>query len=107
MNAIDNYIRLAEAWGVSLENGESSTANSLHDRIQDIFQYLCRTKQENGLFERADTVSGAACFFIASHLKERDPSRATRLYERLTSASLPFVGLSAKQALSEMTTHGN
>jgi hypothetical protein len=107
MNAVDEYIRLADAWGASMEDGDSDAANSLHDRIQEVFQYLCQTKHENDLFDRTDTTNDAACFFIASHLKERDQRRAIGLYERLTRSSQPFVAMSAKYILSEMTADGS
>ena len=107
MGPVDEYIRLAGAWGVALESGDSDTANLLHDRIQKIFQDISQTQQANALFDRADATSDAACFFIASHLKESDRSRAIRLYQRLTHSSLPFVGLSAKHALKEMTAFGS
>ena len=107
MEAIDEYIRLAEAWGTALEAGDSEAANSLHDRIQGLFQRVRQAKQDVTLFERADTVSDAPCFFIASHLKESDPPRAIRLYQRLVQSSLPFIALSARHALADMSTRGN
>ena len=107
MNAVDEYIRLAESWGASLEDGDSDTANLLYDRIQDAFQYLCQTKQEKPLFDRADSVNDAACFCIASHIKENDHSRAVTLYERLTRSSQPFISMSAKHILSELIADGN
>ena len=86
-----------------MEDGDSDTANSWHDRIQEVFQYLCQTKQENVLFDRADTTNDAACLFIASHLKGRDQRRAIRLYERLADSPLPFVAMSAKHIVKALT----
>ena len=105
MNGVDDYIRLAGAWGASMEDGDSDTANSLHDRVQEIFRRVCQTNQQNALFDRADTTNDAACFFIASHLKDMDPSRARRLYGRLAHSPLPFVAMSAKHILGEMAPH--
>lgn len=107
MNPVDEYIRLAESWGTSMDDGDSDTANSLYDRIQEAFHRLCQMNQENELFDRADATNDAACFFIASHLKERDQPRAIRLYERLTRSSQWFVAMSAEHILSEMTAHGS
>ena len=106
MNLVDDYIRLTIAWGASLQDGDSEMANSLHDRIQVVFQDLCQRQQEDALFDKADTVNDATCFFIASHLKERDRPRAVMLYERLARSSQPFVALSAKHILSDITTQG-
>jgi hypothetical protein len=107
MNLVDNYIRLADAWGASMQQGDSKTANRLHDRIQEIFQQLCQRQQEQALFDKADTATDAPCFWIASHLKDRDRSRAIALYQRLARSSEPFVSLSAEYILAELTTQGN
>jgi hypothetical protein len=107
MNDIDEYIQLADAWGAAIENEDSNTANSLHDRAQGLFQYLRETNQEKALFDRADTTTDAACFFIASHLKERDQRKAASLYERLARSSLPFIAMSSKQILNEMAVKGS
>jgi hypothetical protein len=103
MNQVDEYLQLATKWGEALENGDSDAANVLYDRIQGLFQHLCDAKQEEALFGKAEFVRDAACLFIASHLKDRDPSRAMRLYQRLTQSDLPFVSLSAKHALIDLT----
>jgi hypothetical protein len=107
MNAVDEYIRLAESWGASMQDGDSDTANSLYDRIQQAFQRLCQMNQENELFDRADTTSDAACLFIASHLKERDQPRAIKLYQRLARSSEWFVAMSAQHILSEAAARGS
>jgi len=106
MNAVDKYIQLAEAWVVSIEDGDSDTANSLYDRIHELFQEIRRSGQEEALFNRADTVDDAACFFIASHIKENNQRRAIMLYERLTRSPQPFVAMSAKTIVSEAAGHG-
>jgi len=102
MNAVDEYIRLADAWERSMEEGDSDTANTLHDRLLEVFQSISRKKQEDALFDRADTTNDAACFFIASHLKERDARRALGLYERLIRSPHPFIVMSAKHIVKEM-----
>jgi hypothetical protein len=106
MNAIDEYIALADAWGASMDDCDSETANALHDRIHEVFQCICQNKRENDLFDRAGTTSDAACLFIASNLKDRDRKRAMSLYKRLTGSPRPFVAMSARQILDDMTLHG-
>jgi hypothetical protein len=79
----------------------------LYDRIQDVFHRIAGTKQENELFNRAETSSDAVCFFIASHIKERDLRRSIRLYERLARSSQPLLALSAKHILSQILESGD
>jgi len=102
MSAVDIYVQLAESWGRAMEEGDSDAANSLHERIQKVFQEICDLQQKAALFDRADSASDAVCFFITSHLRERDPERALRLYQRLNLSVLPFVSLSTHCILNEM-----
>ncbi len=106
MNAVDEYIRLAGAWGVSMEEGDSDAANSLHDRIQDVFQQVCRMKQERALFDRADGTNDATCLFIASHIKDINQHKAIALYQRLSRSAQPFIAMPAKYILDGMTKRG-
>ena len=102
MSTIDEYIRLASDWGLAMNKGESDTANLLHDHIQKLFEDICNAQNESMLFDRADLVSDEACFFIASHLKNRDEPRAIALYDRLERSSKPFVAISAKYILKDL-----
>jgi hypothetical protein len=99
MNSIEEYFRLAEEWGAFMSEGDSDNANRLHQQIQDVFQKILKEKKENDLFDRVDTVGDVACFWIASHLKKANPSKARTLYDRLCRSSYPFVSLSAKWIL--------
>jgi hypothetical protein len=74
--------------------------------IQIIFDSLCQGKQENALFDRADTTNDSACFFIASHLKESNRPRALNLYKRLARSPQPFIAMSSKQIMNEMIASG-
>jgi hypothetical protein len=50
-------------------------------------------KQEKVLFAQSDTVSDAARFCIASHLKDRDQLRASALYDRLARSQQAFIAI--------------
>lgn len=102
MSTIDEYIRLASDWGSAMDEGDSDKANLLHDHIQKLFEHIRETQNEWALFEQAGQVGDEACFFIASHLKDRDKARAIALYSRLEQSSKPFVAVSAKYILKEL-----
>jgi hypothetical protein len=102
MNAVDEYIRMADSWGAALENEDSDTANALYDQIMDMYQHLCQTGQENALFDRVANVGDAACFWIAGHLKKKDRLKAIKVYDRLTRSPYPFLSLSAEYILKEL-----
>jgi len=93
---IDDYVELAQSWGSAMEQGDSATANPLHDKIQTAFQVIRTAGRERELFDRANTCSDAVRFFIASHLKESDPSSARELYEILSDSPLPYVAVSSR-----------
>src|SRR5258708_6373598 len=102
MNAVDEFIRLAETWGAALEAGDSETANALHERLRSLFGQISRLKHEADLFDHVDRANDAACFCIASFVKERDQPLAIKLYERLAKSSQPLIAMLAEHILREL-----
>lgn len=96
------YLRLADAWGKAMEVGDSTTANSLHDKIQAIYQQIAQAQQEKALFDQAEGANDAVRFFIASHIKDQDKHRAEVLYSNLAHSSLPFIAVSARYILNDL-----
>lgn len=87
-----------------MEDGESDSANAIYEQVRESFRRLVDSGREKELFDRVDWVSDAAALFIASHIKERDASKAVKVYERLAQSSQPFTALSAQHILREMRT---
>jgi len=100
---VEDYVRLAKEWGEAMNSCDSSTANAIHDRIQQLHQRIVETRMEGFLLDHLNDENDLVSFFVASHVKERDTSRALPVYERLSHSSLPFIALSAKWILKEIS----
>ena len=99
---VQEYVGLAKKWGDAMAASDSSSANRLFDRIADLYERIATEGQEGLLLKHADDESECVRFFIASHIKELDPTRAIQMYERLACSPLPFVAVSADYILREL-----
>ena len=102
MDIIDNYIHLADLWGVVLEAEDPVTANALHDQIERLYQEIHKLKREDELFNQVNSVSDPARLLIASHINASDPVRSLKIFEQLTHSRFLFTSAAAKDVVREI-----
>ena len=103
MREIDEYIRLAEEWGRSLDGNYIKHRNSLRDQIQAAFETIVSQSKQSELFSKVDRVSEPVRFFMAAHATELDPEMAKRTYTELMKSTQPFIAVNSKFLLAELT----
>ncbi len=99
---VEKYLQFAEQWGEEMEEGNSSKANAIHDKIQAIYREIIAANEDASLFQYVDDDRDVIRFFIASHLKEKNALQAIELYKKLELSALPYLAISSRYILREL-----